>query len=283
MKISPTEAQDFEVEKLLESLQGPLEVVHNVSLPEVKRYIGKWKDSIIKEVKALVDSGTVRRLSPEQVRELKKSGLVVLPGKAVFTAKPPTDANSESFFRRKCRIVVCGNYLADQPINVFASGTSADSLRIAVAIAVHKGWTVGCTDVSNAFTLAPMPSDRLYGLTAPTVVVMAGGAGSGEVWLIERVLYGLREAPRLWGLFRNERLHSAQVEYNNQVIVLECLETEENMWKIQFKDDPALQGIMLVYVDDILILSTQGIVDALYACWCQNGSAQAWSGCRMDT
>ena len=101
MKISPTEAQDFEVEKLLESLQGPLEVVHNVSLPEVKRYIGRWKDSIIKEVKALVDSGTVRRLSPEQVRELKKSGLVVLPGKAVFTAKPPTDTSSGSHFSTK--------------------------------------------------------------------------------------------------------------------------------------------------------------------------------------
>ena len=75
LKISPAEAQDFEVEKLLESLQAPLEVVHNVGLPEVKRYIDRWKESIIKEVKALVESGTVRRLSPEQVRELKRCGL----------------------------------------------------------------------------------------------------------------------------------------------------------------------------------------------------------------
>ena len=264
LKISPAEAQDFEVEKLLESLQAPLEVVHNVGLPEVKRYIDRWKESIIKEVKALVESGTVRRLSPEQVRELKRCGLTVLPGKAVFTAKPSTDSGGGAHFRRKCRIVVCGNYLADQPINVFASGTSADSLRTAVAIAVHMGWTIGCTDVSNAFTLAPMPGDRLYGLTAPTVVIMAGGAESGEVWLIERVLYGLREAPRLWGLFRNERLCSAHVNYNDQVIVLQCLDTEENMRKIQFEGDPTLQGLMLVYVDDILILSTKGIVDALY-------------------
>ncbi|CAE7327876.1 RE1 [Symbiodinium sp. CCMP2592] len=240
MKISPTEAKDFEVERLLESLQVPLEVVHNVSLPEVKRYIDRWKEAIIKEVKALVESGTVRRLSPEQFRELKKAGMTVLPGKAVFTAKPPVESSGKERFRRKCRIVVCGNYLADQPINVFASGTSADSLRTAVAIAVHMGWTVGCTDVSNAFTLAPRPGDRLYRADRP---------------------YGCHYG---WWCSKNERLSSAHIDYNGQVILLECLETEENMWKILSENDPGLQGLMLVYVDDILILSSRGIVEALY-------------------
>ena len=265
MKISPTEAKDFEVEKLLESLQGPLEVVHNVSLPEVKRYITRWKDAIMKEVEALVSSGTVKRLHPEQVRELKKSGLTVLPGEAVFTAKPPSEGGgAAAYYRRKRRMVVCGNYLADQPLNVFASGTSADSLRIAVALAVRNRWTVGCTDISNAFTLAPMPKDKLYGLTPPTVVILAGGAQGGEVWLIERVLYGLREAPRLWGLFRNERFYEAKINYGDKVIILECLETEENMWKILYQGEEELQGVMLVYVDDILLISSNGIIGAIY-------------------
>ena len=78
MKVSPGEAMDVEVEELLKSLTGPLEVVHNVSLPEVKKYVHLWKEAIMKEVAALVDSGTVKRLSPEQTRELKKAGLVVL-------------------------------------------------------------------------------------------------------------------------------------------------------------------------------------------------------------
>ena len=91
MKISPDEAKDFEVERLLQSLQVPLDVVHNVSLQEVRSHIDLWKPAILKEVKALVDSGTIRRLSPEQTQELKRCGLKVLPGKAVFTAKPPND------------------------------------------------------------------------------------------------------------------------------------------------------------------------------------------------
>ncbi|CAE7215197.1 GIP, partial [Symbiodinium necroappetens] len=93
MKISPNEAQDFEVERLLQSLQAPLEVVHKVSLQEVRGHIALWTEAIHKEVDALISSGTIRRLSPEQTRELKKQGLKVLPGKAVFTAKPPSEEN----------------------------------------------------------------------------------------------------------------------------------------------------------------------------------------------
>ena len=52
MKVSPGEAKDIEVEELLRTLSGPLEVVHNVSLPEVRKYVDLWKDAIVKEVSA---------------------------------------------------------------------------------------------------------------------------------------------------------------------------------------------------------------------------------------
>ena len=180
MKVSPGEAMDVEVEELLKALTGPLEVVHNVSLPEVKKYAHLWKEAIMKEVAALVDSGTVKRLSPEQTRELKKAGLVILPGKAVFTVKPPSDPQGEQKYRRKCRVVVCGNFLPSQGQNVYASGTSADTLRIALALAVKMGWRIASTDVANAFTLAPMPQELMYALTPPTIVSLAGAAAPGE-------------------------------------------------------------------------------------------------------
>ncbi|CAE7421178.1 RE1 [Symbiodinium sp. CCMP2592] len=267
MKVSPGEAKDVEVERLLDALVVPPEVVHNVSLPEIKKYLDRWKPAILKEVAALIDSGTVRRLTPEQTKELKKDGLIVLPGKAVFTAKPPTEgAKGGERFRRKCRIVVCGNFLPDRELNVYASGTSSDSLRIAVAYAVRRSWTAGCTDVSNAFTLAPMSTDRLYAVSPPTIVLLAGGAVPGETWLIERVLYGLREAPRLWGCFRNERLATARIEYDGKIIVLRSLTTDENMWKLCVEDDESQTplGLMLVYVDDILILSIKALVLTVY-------------------
>ena len=269
MKISPSEAQDFEVERLLQALQSPLEVVHNVSLQEVRCYIDRWSQAIHKEVDALVSSGTIRRLSPEQTRELKKDGLKVLPGKAVFTAKPPNEPakgqGGGERFRRKCRVVVCGNFLPHGQDNVYASGTSADTLRISVAYAVLRAWTAGGTDISNAFTLTPMPGELLYGVSAPSVVVLAGAAQPGETWKIERVLYGLREAPRLWSLFRNDRLQSARIPYEGRWLLLQGLDTDENLWKVCFEDNPEeTAGLMLIYVDDILVLSVPGIIRTFY-------------------
>ena len=240
-------------------------MVHNVSLHEARRYIDRWRGAIMKEVDALVDSGTVRRLTAEQARELKAQGMVILPGKAVFTAKPPSDQNNEKEkYRRKCRIVVCGNYLPSDKANVYASGTSADGLRVSVSYAVVKRWRAGATDISNAFTLAPMPDDRLFGMTPPSVVVAAGGADSGETWAIERVLYGLREAPRWWGVFRNGRLTQARIPFESDFIIFECLETEENVWRILFEGCDEIKGILLIYMDDLLLLSTTQIIKTVY-------------------
>ena len=110
---------------------------------------------------------------------------------------------------------------------MFASGTSADGLRLAIAFGVLKGWSAGSTDIANAFTLAPLPEDKLLGMSPPAVVVAAGGAKVGETWAIQKVLYGVREAPRWWSCFRNQRLASARIPMNDKTLVLECLETEE--------------------------------------------------------
>ena len=264
MKVSPGEAKDVEVEELLKTLVGPLEVVHNVSLPEVKKYVDLWREAIVKEVNALMDSGTIKKLSPEQTREMKKAGLTVLPGKAVFTVKPPNDSESAEKFRRKCRVVVCGNFLPAQGQNVHASGTSADTLRIAVALAVKNEWCIGSTDVANAFTLAPMPTELSYALTPPAIVTLAGAATPGETWQITRVLYGLREAPRLWGDFRNSRFLDAEIKYGERIIVLKATTTDENLWRIMFQGEDGVQGLVLVYVDDILMLSEKGVVESIY-------------------
>ncbi|CAE7221013.1 RE1 [Symbiodinium sp. CCMP2456] len=262
LKVNLGESREVEVEALLEALQEPLEMVHNVSLPEMKKYLSRWKPAIAKEV-----SGTVRKIGPEEARRLKAEGLMVLPGKGVFTAKPPTDKmdTKAGYFRRKCRIVACGNYIPQDGMAVYASGTTADSFRFAVAYAIYRRWTAGGTDVSNAFTLAPMPGDKLYALQPPAVVVMAQEALQGELWLIERVLYGLREAPRLWGGFRDGRFREAKIQHEDRVLTQQCLETDENVWLIKYQGEPEVQGVMLVYVDDILFLSTCAIVQSMYA------------------
>ena len=126
------------------------------------------------------------------------------------------------------------------------------------------GWRIASTDVANAFTLAPMPQELMYALTPPTIVSLAGVAEPGENWQISRVLYGLREAPRLWGEFRNHRLTEAKIPHGEDVIVLTATTTDENLWKVTFQGDDTVRGLVLVYVDDILMLSSEGMVSAIY-------------------
>ena len=160
---------------------------------------------------------------------------------------------------------MCGNFLPQGQDNLYASGTSADTLRISISYAVLRAWTAGCTDIANAFTLTPMPQELLYGVSPPTVVGLAGGSVPGETWKIERVLYGLREAPGLWSLFRNERLQNAKILYEGRVLVMRNLDTDENLWRVSYEDEPsATAGLVLIYVDDILMLSELGIVRAIY-------------------
>ncbi|OLQ12722.1 Copia protein [Symbiodinium microadriaticum] len=164
-----------------------------------------------KEVDALISSGTIRRLSPEQTRELKKQGLKVLPGKAVFTAKPPSE---ENFF---------------------------------MVFQLQQWW----------FWLELQLQ---------------------ETWKIERVLYGLREAPRLWSLFRNDGLQAARIPYDGKMLILLSLDTDENLWKICYEgQEQEPEGLMLIYVDDILVLSQPDIISRRYTGGLQlSGSVPHW-------
>ena len=57
---------------------------------------------------------------------LRRPGVTVVPGKAGFTVKPPS--NEAAKFRRKARIVGCGNF---QPKG--GGGAAAESVRLGVA------------------------------------------------------------------------------------------------------------------------------------------------------
>ena len=130
------------VEPLLESLAGPLKVVFTVALDEVKQYDTRWVEAIHKEAGALIKAKALVPISQEEQRALEASGrLVVLPAKGVFIVKPPdveklTDENgcdlppgSPEFFKRKARLVICGNFQGKQAKeDSYAGGCQTDSL-----------------------------------------------------------------------------------------------------------------------------------------------------------
>ena len=101
-----------DVEKILATCEAEaqeLRVVHTVHPAEVEKNLEKWVPSMMEEVNAMESMKAIKRARGQEARDfLKLPGAVVVPGKGVYTAKPPSKPNT--WFRRKTRIVSCGNF-----------------------------------------------------------------------------------------------------------------------------------------------------------------------------
>ena len=143
-----------DLETLLESLSSPLKVVHLCDPKEAKHHLMKWKTAIQKEFDGIKHGlKRLRRNSSEFRRLLDLPNTIQVPSKIVYSVKPPaqgavTSGTSVSkddpdwvetmFFRRKARIVCCGNYADETGLPVYASGASSETLRILLIITSRK-------------------------------------------------------------------------------------------------------------------------------------------------
>eukprot|EP00439_Symbiodinium_sp_Y106_P004232 s10784_g1.t1 len=72
------------------------------------------------------------------------------------------------WFKRKARLVICGNYEKHIAEDLYAGGCQTESLRVMISYASgFPGWDAAVTDIRNAFLLAPMATDAVYGLKFP--------------------------------------------------------------------------------------------------------------------
>ncbi|CAE7432980.1 GIP [Symbiodinium microadriaticum] len=275
------------VEPLLETLSAPLKVVFTVALDEVKQYVTRWVDAIHKEAEALIKAKALVPLTLEEQKELEASGrLVVLPAKGVFTVKPPDQETlkddsgrdlppgSPEFFKRKARLVICGNFQGKQAKeDSYAGGCQTDSLRVMLVHTAAYGWMVASTDIRNAFILAPIKEededdDATYALYPPKVFHLAKVEYSLRLWRVDRALYGFRRSPRLWGKFRDRRLRAAKIAYGTGFIYLRQHKADENIWSavvVGQDGKEEIQAYINVYVDDILYVGQEGIIRAIHS------------------
>ena len=180
-RLPDQEMEHINYEKMLDELEGDLDVIHTVPLDQVKEVLERWSMAINKEIQSLFDSGTLTKVTQGEARTMERSGgLKIVPSKCVFTLKPPTKPGDKC--RRKCRLVICGNYIqkgeAGEQMDLYASGTSTEVLRLALTLAAARQWLAAIADVTSAFLMAEWPSNLpKYGLTPPKVVRDSGHAG----------------------------------------------------------------------------------------------------------
>ena len=256
------------IEEILQNLAKPLAVVHNVSQAEVLPVLERWRKPIQKELDAV--SHAIAKLVPgqeEYTRVLSLPGLQILPMKFVFTCKPPSEtAETENapWYRRKARIVVCGNHAQDNENEVYTSGATAEVLRIAIALASKKGWRLGVIDVTAAFLRTPIKNEPGFPVVAgspPKLLQRLGLTQPGEIWFFTHAFYGMKESPRLWSRFRDGEMTILTFTVNDVIYILKQGKVEDTWWTI-VNANQEIEGLVIIYVDDFLICAALEIMKA---------------------
>ncbi|CAE7863092.1 unnamed protein product [Symbiodinium microadriaticum] len=141
------------IEKILEQLEQPLQVTYTVDPREAMECLHKWKNAIVQEVNN-VESAICRLQpgSPERAAWLKRPGAQRLPTKFVFTVKPgdnPAESDRSTWFKRKARLVVCGNFAEGDDFDCYAETPPTEVLRAGLTTSRKRRWAIAILDVAG--------------------------------------------------------------------------------------------------------------------------------------
>ena len=242
-----------------------------VSVAEFLKDSNSWDEAIMSEMRQLfhekeaLEKTTLRRLQEE-----KERGAMVelIPSKLVITLKPGP--------RRKVRIVACGNYVEFKGEELFASGADASALRMVLKAAAEGGWSMLTVDIRVAFLNAPLTTTRkdgtmteeeiIFALKPPSLLVRLGYAEPHEAWITKKAMYGLRQSPRSWSLYRDQTMASLELHG----LRLRQAASEPNLWLVENVNDE-IEAMILVYVDDMMIAgkgeTTERLLSKIQEIW----------------
>ena len=257
-----------DVEQILRDLQGPLEVTYTVDPREVQQHLELWRPAIEKEVSS-VEVAICKLLPGSKTRTewLHRPGAQRLPTKLVFTVKPgssPDPSDYNTWYKRKARLVVCGNYASADGSDLYSETAPSESVRMGLVYSRRKKWMVGLIDVVSAFLRTPLD----YEAGAPTIIVSPprllerfSMISEGELWGLVRALYGLRQAPALWSAHRDRVLESMSFPMGMK---LHRGRTVTAWWVL--KDTKGgIRALIIIYVDDILLMGEEEMIRGVVA------------------
>ena len=266
-----------------EQLQGSGEVLQTTTIPlsEVRKELPEWKEAMMKEYNSLIHE--TKAIEPIDLSSLNPELVEFVPGKLVTVRKAGPNGG-----KKKCRAVVCGNLLSNEldpaPGGLYASGADGVLIRATLADSVQKGWGIGTTDIRTAFLLAPRPRDtstREVIVVPPRVMVENQVCSSTERWRVHHALYGFTSSPAHWAVHRDQTM--ATFKWNLDQDSLSMKQTEEgNLWKIVKETpnqrEPLCVGHVIVYVDDIMVLSTDDVRESFF-----KRLGQEWKCAEVET
>ena len=228
----------------------------------VRSDLERWKPAIRAEYNSLVhETRAVRPLSDVEFSELVSNPDVkceLIPGRAIFTIKAQTG-------RLKARIVACGCFqtgASRTKEDTFASGVSAESVRMLTPLAGLRDFKVGSLDIKTAFLSAPVitPNRETVIVRVPSIL-RTSQTCSEKYWVVDKSMYGLDVSPRSWVIHRNGVLAGIESLVTGRKVRCLPMEEDANIWVIVDGATDRIVTYLALYVDDVLVVGSPGIAE----------------------
>eukprot|EP00971_Amphidinium_carterae_P352485 6492616-Amphidinium_carterae.2 len=166
-----------------------------------------WKAALQSELDSLDDNRVFYKITADRARELQQAGAATVPARLVMVLKPD-DANSG--FKRKARIVACGNFIGQYEA-YDVSNLDAAVFRAVLQVSSKRKHNIGVLDIRTAFLNADIEPGRVVVVKPPQLLTDFGLQSDKGAWVLMKALYGLKESPGLWSEHRDSQLSSMVV------------------------------------------------------------------------
>ena len=183
-----------------------------------------------------------------------------------------TEIIIEIIVGRLCpEVSICGNFIKKHhQEQCYTTNTDITSVRTILAVSAKMGWGLSVIDVTTAFLNAALPEEEGEVLARPPRILSEFGLiPEGSLWRARRAVYGLRVAPRSWGIERDRELRKLRITVGGKQCRLAQSQVDPAMWAI-IEDGPYKLGhqvqplgYLLSYVDDFLIAGDDVVRKAL--------------------
>ena len=164
---------------------------------------------------------------------------------SVWVLKRKRGRNGE-IVRYKARLCAAGNMQkqGDTYDETFAPTPSVTSLRILLAFAVSKSWTITQLDVVSAFLIPKLPDTTKIYMRPPAGMKLPFG------WslLLQRALYGLHQSARLW-----------HAEIDGSLRSIDFIPTDADPCVYTMTNGSGVIACLLIHIDDILLTASKNL------------------------
>ena len=175
----------------------------------------------------------------------------------VFVLKPLTQSQQQGSdiqeeYKHKSRLVICGNFASWGEHSTTTTNLDPPLLRLMLSLACSKETTWSSIDITSAFLNADIHDDDTVLVTPPPILVKMDIVKPNTVWHVEKAIYGLQEAPRLWQKVQA----SPHWGFHPLIIVYEAMNGQPDCIS-------NILGYVGVYVDDLLIAGPRSLNDSM--------------------